>query len=498
MNMEKNKNDIVIRSLTFIFAVLCVLFFIGMIVLFAFTIIINLNSRTEPDNHLQIDNLMVLKNGENEVPDGFDLSYVVPEFIGITFSEKSGRYGFCANEMLVKQLYSALSEHMLYVMGPSYVCEVLSEKDGEDMWDLCYSKRDSVYIKYRQALPGYVLRGFFDGRGDDSSASGTIIAIKEIFLLFDYSSRNSYTLRAFARDNEGRVVSYSYSEGEDSQKAFSKDDISSFLRVGGTHKFSFAFETPELFSEYPSLGDSAVIFTDTLKLSKIYMNDTEAFEYNKNEILALLGYNINKLNFYTEAEGSENYVERFGNLRIAKDGSLTFYASDNGGIPLSDFLNYGNSGGEYNINETICAMCAAVMSIRDKNSKMYGGDAHPALSSLTYDSDERILTASFIYVYEGVDLYKNGEKCRAASVSVRDDSIIRIELYAFNVLNTAQKTVNIPQLWQLGSTESAESIEDMSLAYLLREAGEYYCDWVCLKKSDPLADNIISDGEDAS
>lgn len=470
---QTSERETAIRVWTGIIGVFCMLLFIVMLAFFSIFIIGTQRSRIVKDD-LPINTLLTLKNTAAASDTEDSLQYILPEFIGVTIANESGSVGPVGNEELTKQLFSALSDYVKYVFSSAFTCERAYGTTGESLWRSACSEKYSVYVKLRGGLPDYVIRGFFDGGSE--TASGDMIMIKELFFIFNYRGDNKYNVRAVARSDSGETCAYNYNyKTAGISESFSLDHLTAFIKIGNLTGFDFYTNLSGGSSE-SDLSPSTLIYKSDIKLPSVIISETRESELDIDTVLTTLGYNIDKLNVYSEYNGDENYIESFGILRVSDKGELTFNATEDVGIPVSNYLYYGSMGGNYTTREKLSAVCSALNAIRKANIDYYGGQAYPVITSIT---EEDGLTIKFSYVVAGVNINEGGAKKEACVVKIKSNSITYIKLYPFNASLSEKKTVNYPQLWQLSTYGELNggAATDIAPAYTISGIGEFDCVW---------------------
>ncbi len=115
---------------------------------------------------------------------------------------------------------------------------------------------------------------------------------------------------------------------------------------------------------------------------------------------------------YTEADGTEVYVDGDATLRLSPDGTVTFRQSGGGLLPVDSVA--------------LVDVIDAAYDLADRVSAQYRGDSELMLSSVTYSEDEESFSIVFEYVSNGLTIRLPGG-VPAAEITVSGGNITACE-----------------------------------------------------------------------
>lgn len=485
----KNK---IIAVLTFVNAVICVILFVSMIILSSVYIVRSQYYKFNTNQDIPVDTLLILKQGGTAVPDTFDISFVTPEFIGFNFTK--GVNGITCYDDITRDVYLSASDYIKYVFGNNYKCE----KTDSIRWKACLTGNNYIYIKYPASLPADVIYAFFNSKNIAYTAgsSNDVVFIREMFLMFNYYGEDLYGVYAVTRDDDGNVAVFDYNYNNTEPRQYFKiDGISSYYGNNLFHSFEFAGNNKSVSNYTLPLNDTTVILNKNITTREISVTHRlgELWGTSADLILKQFGYNPDKLNPYTDPDGTLVYVENHGVLKIKPDNTINYKAGDNGGIDISDYLSYGSYNGNYDIFEIIKATGIIIDSIRKTDSKLLGGDAGLRLCGMSYKDE--CLTINYSYYIDNIVILNADTKMfDACHFTIKNNKIIEINIKSISISNSSYKNMNYPELWMLdkiGRVIKSSSSGDMRLAYLLNtdEDGTYSTEWIYTAQPGTVVNN---------
>jgi hypothetical protein len=493
----KNK---IIALFTVINAFICVILFIGMIILASLYMIRSQSYKLNTNDDIPLDTLLILKQGGTAVPDTFDISFITPEFIGFNFP--NGIIGITCNDEITRDVYLSASDYIKYIFGNNYICE--KTISGEAEWKACLTGDNYIYIKYPASLPSDVIYTFFNSKSIayNAGSSNDIVFIREMFLMFDYYGEDLYGIHAVTRDDNGNVAVFDYNyNNKEPRQYFKIDNILSYYGNSLFYGFEFAENNKSISNYTLPLNDTTIILNKNITAREISVTHRlgELFQGTPaDSILKQFGYNPDKVIPYPDPDGTIVYVENHGVLRIQPDNTISYKATgDNGGIDISNYLSYGSYNGNYNIFEIIKATGIIIDSIRKTDNRLLGGDAGLRLYDMSYK--DKCLTINYSYYLDNIIILNaDSDIINACRFTVKNNKITEIYIKSISISNSAYKKMNYPELWMLdkiGRVIKSSSSGDMRLAYLLNtdEDGTYSTEWTYTARSDSVVYNNTDD-----
>ena len=223
--------------------------------------------------------------------------------------------------------------------------------------------------------------------------------------------------RLFLGDDEGNLILYFYSEGED--KYFSSETALSFSSISGKiaefpiGNANFAFESGD---EYKALDPYFIFSRETDTLRSVQVSGALP-DNNGIDLLRYFGMNKNAVSDYFEADGSVVYVDGEKTLRIESSGEVIFSVTGNEGLVL-------NATASALTIEDCISTC---YEIAQNSIGLKAGDGVLGLVNISGVSTPSSCTVSFGYFVDGipVTLPYGGY---AASFHISDGAIVRAEL----------------------------------------------------------------------
>jgi len=432
--------------------VIVTVLFISMVVL-ALMYITNTQQMTlNPENFVDIESLLVLKENELMSDDSvMRCIRVVPEFIG--YKNLGVSKGIFGSPDLIEYVYETVSEYIAYAIGENSKCVKYSAEDGATVWNSCVKQRSLVYVRYHTSLPAPYISAYSSG-GDESAfsnmADGDIMYILELFVVQD----KDQDTKVFVRSEDGEVAEYVMKNGIDEDSP--KFDISHFSAYNDNKDFiPFEFfgnisANTDIYKLENLHLSSSTVLTDEIS-SNAQLNATECtldFLVSTDaaeNIVSAFSYNPSH---YGKYEGSDvvSYIDAIGTLDVY-DGYLSFDSSENGiGLPISDYLGYEIYGGKYTLNEVIVA--TAVLSNKLGKIESIGGDIDIKLLNLSYS--DGTIHIEYGCLYDNVlILNSDGSPYIIMEYSIKEGKIVNSTVRAVTFKAISGSVANLPQYWSL-------------------------------------------------
>lgn len=491
----RNKKKLTVL-ITYINIFICAVLFISMIISASVYIIKSQYFRLNENDVLPVDTLLILKQGNPVVADNFNISFIIPEFIGLRFNDQT--IAITGNNDITKAFYLTISENIKYVFGSRYLCDRKDFQDGEAVWNACLSEDNYIYLKYPAEMPAGVINAFFDDEKNVTAAvlsENGIVFIKEMFLLFNYYGDETYGIHAVARDNIGNVTVFEYNYINTEPRQYFK--IEGILSYFGNNSFP-GYKFAESLQPYPDLKlplkSSGVIFDKDIPVRDILVsniNDNNFSGITADLILKQFGFNPDKLNSFINTDGTLVFIETHGELEILSDKIIYNANAVGGGLDISDYLSYGIYNGDYDIFEIIKATGVIIDSIRETDSGFLGGDAGLRISDILFEIENNSLIINYKYYYDNIIIDSAESDFYACSFTVHRNKIIGISINSIQIKGLSVVKMNYPQLWMLdkiGSLIKSTSPGEMRLAYLIQPGveGTYSTKWIYSAEADSV------------
>lgn len=289
----------------------------------------------------------------------------------------------------LKQAYDRLSAYLGEAFGSAGEPKSVSEEDFH-----AALKEQGVYFDFAYAQPLTVL----------ASAIGTTMT----------STALNHSAAGFCLAVEGDTVALYYLRDKDRgyyrcDTAISGAALESKLADWPSNGASYLFETDY---GYNLVDSCFVVLQGQAQLHSVTAQNPVGGSYDPSGLAALFGINSYMASHYTEADGTDVYVDGDSILRIYTDGSVSFKDPDAAGTAA------GDSG--------LAGALAVSASAAASTVGSAGGVASVRLSYVSYDTDAGAYTVRYSYEIGGCPVTLGGRS--AASFTVVDGVITAAEL----------------------------------------------------------------------
>ena len=410
--------------------------------------------------------LMMLKSGGSMTDLGeYGKKHLTPAFIG--YNLDGSATGVYANAEAARDLYGSLSEILACVLGSGYECRIQEPDSGERLWNNCVRNSSYLYIRYHGSLPHHAIYALASGAkaaGRSQSASGDIVCISELFLLPQETAEGTYIFSAVSRSSDGVIAVFEGKvKGEEPDFNLSEimaydgnryfqhyDFLTNYKGTGSDNAFSYPLMyTADDQRHYVITlrGTTVILEEDTASYPITITGKHPSDSASYTEILRVLQYNPDKLNSYTENDGTVICIDDRGNTRLTTDSRVIYTdTGEQDGILLSDFLGYESYSGQYNLCEQLRATERALEELSNRAGNVFGGEANAILFDM-YSGGETV-TVRYAYAYDNIMLTdETGNPIYAASFTMNGQRMLRIELCLLTVEAGETRVKNLPQRW---------------------------------------------------
>lgn len=361
-----------------------------------------------------------------------DVSHtLLPSFIGITAD--GTRRGVSASANTVAELYRMITPTLAALLTDENVSA------GDDMqWSQMAESENSVYVRYHNELPDYVISIFADsGNAERNSLNSYVYEL----ILLPYSDADD-TVTAAVRSAEGKVFVYEQSSPEE---IITVEDLRKVLRSyrTGLYGFKFADSTAVSSPTEPVYTESAATrnILTTGYSGSLVQNSEEDIE----AVMRLFSLNPDKLlNTHTEEDGSTSYIDTKGVLYLWSS-FFEYTATADGGIPIENYIGYTDSLG---LMDYVRAAMTLFDSITEISRYYTGGDADITLTSVeNYGGQVKLV---FEYTFDNLKIVDIEP---AFTVVFEGGMLKSARLYTLAVRNLGDRTYSIEEWWFVGHVE---------------------------------------------
>ncbi len=488
------------------------------------------------------DRMVVYATGADGVyTAGMDTQYVLPATIAYRVpgvSSDSAMQLLYASGQTEKP-YAALYAPIRLLFGAGSVCTVSDTAEGNALWARCARAELFVYLSFGGALPPAVIRAYTFSEGDaeeyagvslDEVPSGDTAYAKEIFLLTTEilgDSAEDASLCAVTRDAQGTVAVFRRGTGsvpaeetaptvvgaeteptEDgiaplAEPNDSSEDAASVLRsciatlssqAGETQHASFAVDTAD---------PSAILHDGIYRLPSLHIGvwDPEVCLFDDGEtasrVLSLLGMDVNDTdNYYNAAQGGRVYLNENGRLWLSSDGTVSYTALKNGGIPITEYLGYTSVGGSYLLSEYLRAADRLLGHLKTLDASFGGGDLSVFLYEVrSADDPAGGVLLRYCYSFSGIPILDiNGAPLTAMTLTAVGGVVKELTICVKDGTVGDNAEYLLPQsvvfaairAEQASDTAVAEvnlSCASLSVCYVPLVDGEFRAEWICVGRA---------------
>jgi hypothetical protein len=233
--------------------------------------------------------------------------------------------------------------------------------------------------------------------------------------------------------------------------ALSSQAVTQRMELYRRNNAVFAFE-----SERYSGVEPYTVMLDELPAVYAVYSDSAQGNMDLNSIMSLLGMNSYVIRPYTEADGTQVYVENGKTLRVGADGSISFKAP----APTS-----GETGTELEAAQAASALVGEIM-------QGHTGDAELHFAGGSFSDGK--YTAKFEYAVDGVPV-EQSSGVTAASVTIENGEVRSLELVPRRYTLTEEEQSVLPML--LASAIAASGSGELRLVYI-DSGSAVNCAWV--------------------
>ncbi len=302
---------------------------------------------------------------------------------------------------VMEDLYDALSVYLSDGLA--------AEPETKDsvFWQSTVSSPNVIYIRYHAPLPYQILHAFAASAGglETRVRDARSVIVEEMCIRF-LNDRTVIAVRG-----AGGVYSFSSAV---------TGNLSDYAAYTSQYPEAFCACTLSYTENSSSLTVLDRISFRELQVSGGVPDLICADSVHFPTWLRRLGFNPDKLNYHTEADGTVVYVESHGVLFCGGD-AITYTASEEGGIGVDEFCSHSEEADIYTYLRASSAWLSAVSAM---NIRYTGGDGVPRLTSVSVNEDT--VTLCFGIYADNLPLYYDGVPA-AVTLSFRGDALTGME-----------------------------------------------------------------------
>lgn len=326
----------------------------------------------------------------------------------------------------VDEAYARFSSSLGEALGSAGEPEVVTTGEWEAALSGC-----GVYFDFLSDQLLSVVAGWFGISASGDTARHTA---RRICLTADSSGVSLYYISAREGIGYRCATMLSYTD------LFSK--IEEYLPDGTA--FNFELETP-----FGLVDSCAVIRSGPLSISSVSVKNPLAGAAGADELMSAFGMNSILAEPYSEANGAHGYVEGDAVLRVAADGTLTYWGKDRSEAKVSLSPAEAVEAARVLCKKTLGANC---------------GEASLYMSYISYVSVSDTYSMRFDYVLNGLPVvFSNGESAAELTLTGTGITSAKMQFREYSSLQTAEEP--LPALQAAAAVEALGGGEPM-LSYI--------------------------------
>ena len=410
------------------------------------------------------DRLWSAQSGE--APEGLDTDRLIPEFIGYKQAANQGQSAAFADANALASLYEITSPCILELFGSGSVCKALSRADGKSLFTLACDGEEYVYIRYHEPVLYQLIYAYAANRltvfeGDVAAgAEGAVGAYVSELVIVSDKNFAAHRFVGYAHDGAGNYYEFSPSDNIVSSD-FYISKLASDVKNVNTVEYYFA--RSENF-----LGNEPII-CDDVESFRLTHSDVALSEDERNELLSLFGYNLDKLSSYSDENGYV-YVDTHSQLRI-NEGYVVFAADDAAGastsqrgIRMDSLLGYTSSAAS-GLFDKLTAVDNLIRKLGKISPALIGVEGELCLGEVY--SEGGLLVVEYFLTYNGVRV-DEGPYFRAV---LTDQTVceVAVSVWTLNIDENTELTPSakytVETLLSVGELEDDMRISRINLRY---------------------------------
>ena len=335
------------------------------------------------------DDLWIIQGDSNSSFTTFDSSMCLPDIIAY---KQSGQvpYAIMGNSELLKTVYSVLSNLITDIFGKESIAIKLDENTAS-AYNTVVNSDAFIFFSYPSELPYHCIYAFSSGNNAvtyDMCSKTDPFYISDIAFLLEESS-NGVTYKCIAFDRNGNSYEFKNENGND--YVLPASDIAHIDAYSESFKqVKFAASSPT-FLDKSSYHPIDILYgsIEFSKLSPIFnISDFELKNQSvKKQLLDIFDINPEKINTYTDPNGTTVFIGTDDRLEISFDGRLIF-TNANSPIEIKEIIGFSPSKiNTYTVFDMLKASNVIINELTDLYPNYFGGAANTKLTAVYKNSD---------------------------------------------------------------------------------------------------------------
>lgn len=418
------------------------------------------------------DKLWIVQDYEETAFSVFDSSLCTPELIAYK-QEGAGAGAIVSDEEFSSTIYSILSDVILDVFGSESIC-VSRDVDPEITASELASASSYIYFEYGADIPYpciYALSSNENTVEMSMCATGDVAYISKLGLILrnDADGNTNYSCVAF----DSQKNAYRFKHADDSPYILESSDL---IHLDA---YSHEFEPATLILSEADAGSLELVFGEIsyLPIRASIGTDFLGLEDSKTSasFLELFEINPEKMNSYTERDGTAVFIGTDERLTVSSDNMVRFTCSE-GSLPLKRILGYTPSGkSAFSLFDMLKAADIMIERFRLAYPEYIGKSAQIKLTGVYKDTElDGAPVLEFSYFYNGMLI----DTPTAFRFVFDSDGIteMSINLTGFTVMADKRVTLSKKTVYERVSENTGEHVRVRPL-YNNSGNGLYLIDW---------------------
>lgn len=400
-------------------------------------------------------------------PEGLESVRLMPEFIGYKQASMPSPRAALAHRGAISELYKITKSCLSELFGKQSVCRELTAENGRLLFETACGENEFVYLRYYtpvlyQLIYAYAADDLTVSENDVAMGQNGIVSayISDIIIIPDKDFA-AHRFVAYATDRNGHFFEFRPSDHIVSSSFY----ISALAEMGtSVTSYDFTFASHERLSLPEPIVNAGVEY-GCIELSSVPVNGEDV----QNGLLSLFGYNLSKLDSYTDENGYV-FVDTHSQLRL-EEGLVHFLADDAEGdtsslrgISIDTLLGYSRSDTS-GLFDKLTAVDNLIKKISRISPILTGDEALLCLGDVY--TDDGLLVIEYIPTYDGVRI---GSEPYLRAV-LTEQTVCEVTLHPVAASSGAEAGLALPPTFVLegldgvGTLPSDKAISTVRLRY---------------------------------
>ncbi len=335
------------------------------------------------------DDLWIIQGDNNSSFTAFDSSMCLPDVIAYKPSDIEP-CAILGNSELLETVYSVLSNLITDIFGNESVARKI-DQNIDSVYDTVVTSDSFVFFSYPAELPYHCIYAFSSGSSAvtyDMCSKTEPFYISDIAFLLEETSKG-VTYRCITFDRSGNAYEFEREDG--SNYILPDSDIAHIDAYSESfNQAKFAAASPTFFDNlYPRPIDILYGSLEFSKLSPVFsVSDLELKDQSiEKQFLDIFDINPEKINTYSEPNGTTVFIGTDDRLEISFDGQLIF-TNVNSPIEIKEIIGFSPSKiNTYTVFDMLKASNVIINKLKDLYPNYFGGAVNTKLTAVYKNSD---------------------------------------------------------------------------------------------------------------